>query len=444
MKKIVANLFLEYIRLLARIQLRKHNPVIVGITGSAGKTSARQAASIVLSLKGSVKESHKANSETGIPLNILGITVYRYSLIDWIGIAVLAPLKLLTNWQKFDYYIVEMGVDSPYRPKNMSYLLSIIKPHIGIILNADLVHTEPFDHLVKDRSVDRRKRKLIELIAAEKGKLVTTMNSSSNVAIINYDQKEIRALAKRTKARILTFGRSKRADMIIKSHKSTLKSFEMTISHKGDDHNLKIDGVNLSDHYAYTLSSAIALGISLGIPPAKSISALATNFTAPKGRWNILEGIKGSTIIDSSYNASPLTMKQALLDLKKLAGRKHKVAVLGDMRELGKESKQAHKDLAIWAAKSANEIILFGQSTKSYTLPILERKKRNVHHFEYMDDLVDYLKKVVKPTSHILVKGSQNTLLLERAVEAILKYKKDAGKLARRGKYWDRVRSITP
>lgn len=444
MKKIISTIFLEYLKFLAKLQLKKFNPVIIGITGSAGKTSARLAASLVLALKGRVKQSHKANSESGIPLNILGITVYQYSFIDWLGIALLAPIKLLTNWQSYDYYIVEMGVDSPYKPKNMSHLLSIIKPHIGIVLNADLVHTEPFDHLVKDKDPRRRQKKLIELIAKEKGKLVTTMSSPLQVAILNQDQKEIRNLSTHSKARTLTFGTSKQSDIRIVDYKNSHNSFNMTLSYNGFDHKLTIKNTTLSDQYAHTLASAVALGISLGIPPSRSIKALESAFKPPSGRWTILEGIKGSTIIDSSYNASPFTMRQALLDLKKMAGRKHKIAVLGDMRELGSESKQAHKDLASWCQKSANTILLFGSDTKSHTLPILERSGKDVKHFEYMDDLTTHLKTIIKPSSHILIKGSQNTILLERAVQSILKNKSDASKLARRGKYWDKVRAATP
>jgi UDP-N-acetylmuramyl pentapeptide synthase len=114
------------------------------------------------------------------------------------------------------------------------------------------------------------------------------------------------------------------------------------------------------------------------------------------------------------------------------------------MRELGLSGKAAHKDLADWLQLCSDEVILCGKLTREYTLPVLESKKFKVHHFEKMSELARYLKSIVKPKSYVLVKGSQNHIFLERAVEAILESKDDVSELCRRGPYWDKIRAKNP
>ena len=103
MKQLLINLFLFYLRTSARIQLFKIKPKIIALTGSAGKTSLRNAVFAVLKNKFRCKQSIKANSETGIPLDLLGLYPRDYSWLDWLRLTLLVPIKLLTNWQKYDY-----------------------------------------------------------------------------------------------------------------------------------------------------------------------------------------------------------------------------------------------------------------------------------------------------------------------------------------------------
>ncbi len=444
MKKIVAIIILKYLRLLAKIQLRKINPIIVGITGSAGKTSTRIAVSAILRTKGKVKESEKANSESGIPLNILGLEMHTFSWVEWLKILLLAPMPILFNWEKYDYYVVEMGIDSPDPPKNMSYLLTILRPHIGIVLNAGLVHASYFDHLVQDKHPARRNKKITNLIAQEKGKLITSMPNKSFVGILNSDQKEIASLARFTKARVITFGIHGKPDLkILTSPRQKRDSAVFRYSYLTALVKVEIKNLMLESNYAYTFGAALCVGVALGIPPRKSAKCLSESFSPPPGRWNIFQGKKGATIIDSSYNASPETMQSALKNLSLLAPKKQRLAVVGDMRELGTESKEAHKSLASQIEKHAHTALLFGEETAKYTLPILLRKGFPVAHYTDIKSLNRALLPQLTPRTWVLVKGSQNTIFLERVVEKLLKNKNDAEKLCRRGKYWDRVRERT-
>lgn len=434
MKKLLYNLVVAYFRFFAAHQLRKNpHATIIGITGSAGKTSTRLALVHILQSRGLVKHSVHANSEIGIPLNILGLAPRSRSPLDWLRLVVLAPLRLLTYRESFDYYVVEMGIDSPKPPKNMTTLLRLIRPHVGIVLNAGLTHAMSFDHLVKDKNPKRRRLKLIKLVAQEKMQLVKSL-TAKQIAIVNLDQPELVTQLKDVSSRLLTFGKSRRADLQI------LDNFRYR--YQGTTYSLRLTDI-FAPHYAYTFAAAIAAASSLGIPPSLSLPLLS-HYRAPAGRLRLFPGVGGCTIIDSSYNASPTTMRESLELLKKLGGRGKKIAVIGDMRELGESTRLAHKDLADWLIQSCDEAILFGSATREFTYPVLKAKKFPVHHFTSMTSLIAYLRQAVTPKSHLLIKGSQNGLFMERAVAALLADKTDIPKLCRRGKYWDKLRNQAP
>ncbi len=441
LKKIISLLILRYFRFLARLQLRK-NPqaTIVGVTGSAGKTSARLAIVQILKTKGVVRHSTHANSESGIPLNILGLAPTSYSSLDWLRLIVIAPWQLLTNWEHFNYYVVEMGIDSPAYPKNMDYLLSIVSPHIALVLNAGLSHSADFDYVVKDVNPTRRARKLIKLIATEKMKLARSLGSRG-VAIVNIDQPELAGQLGGLKARQLTIGKSSKARLRIMGTRINHQGSRFVFAYQSQKYELVLNDI-FSPSYAYTFAGAIAVGSALGVSPKVSIAALSS-YHAPAGRLRRFSGLSGSTIIDSSYNASPIGMQEALSLLSTLGAKHHKIAVIGDMNELGLSGKLAHKQLADWIKDSCDEVLLFGDLTGDYTLPVLKEQKFRVHHFTHMLGLTKFLRDQLNNKSLVLVKGSQNGILLERAVESILADPSDVARLCRRGPYWDQLRAKT-
>lgn len=432
-KKITARLVLDYFRFFARLQLKKNPEAkIIGITGSMGKTSTRLAIVHILKLRGVVKHSLHANSQSGISLNILGLAPTTYSAIDWLRLIIMAPFQLILNREHYDYYVVEMGIDGADSPQNMSYLLSIIRPDVGVVLNASLVHAQGFDHLVNDSSPVRRMAKLVGYIAKEKMQLLKHIRGNG-VAIYNLDQKELVHESQGINARQITFGRSSAAALCIAA--------DFSYRYQGVVYELKTEDI-FPPEYSHTFAAAIAVCATLGVAPSFSVKALS-DYHSPSGRMRLFAGLVGSTIIDSSYNASPATMHHALRLLKKLAGRGQKIAVVGDMRELGVSEKIAHKNLVDWLLLYSDEVILFGDLTGKYTLPVLLSKKFPVHHFQQMSELIIYLKSRLKPKAYVLVKGSQNTLFLERAVEAVLQDQNETSKLCRRGSYWDQRRAKT-
>lgn len=384
MKQQLGLLFLYYLRLLAQLQLKKIkllNPKlkIVGIAGSAGKTSCLLACQAALTPQFKVKTNYGGNSESGIPLSILGLTAHDFTLKDWIRLAILAPLSLLANWQKYDILLLEMGIDSAKSPKNMEYLLSIVIPDIGIFLNVSPVHLQNFSSL--------------ENIALEKAKLVNTTFQ----AIINS------------------------TDPLVKKYSKNHRQISIKPV------SLNIPGHVLPSIYSITFGATISLAKLFGLTESQIIQNIQANFHLSPGRSSLIKGIKQSQIIDSSYNSSPTATAEMLKLLHTFPSPR--IAVLGDMRELGTASSSEHIKLYKYATKLADTIISVGPETTKYF-------GSNSLKFSYWWQALDYLKTNLTPKSTILVKGSQNTIFLEEIIKGLLANPTDTAKLCRQSDYW--------
>lgn len=465
-------MFLWYIKFLAELQLKKNNPLIIGVTGSAGKTSTLNAIEAVLTSlpEKKIKISHKANSEVGLPLNILGITVHYFNIKAWAKIFFLSFWKLLTNWKKIDIYVAEMGIDSPFPPKNMDYLLSFLKPNIGIFLNADAVHSETFDCLVKETDPQKRNTAIIHAIAQEKGKLITSL-PSNGFAILNEGDLEVAKFIETTPAKVFTFGmgetkkqlektkkvNSKERDgslgykkiiakIILTNWKASLQgtTFEYLYRDNGKDSNkektytVQFSRFLLPKNFGLSLAAALNVGLALDIPLGRTIKSLEENLVIPPGRSSLIPGTIGSFIIDSSYNASLQPMLE-MLDLLDELEVKRKIAVLGDMREMGDEAREAHQEVIKKALEKTDLLILIGPLMKKYAAFHIDSSK--VYWFPNAQQVVEFLKPKLKKDDLILVKASQNTLLLEIIVEQLMLEPHTANELlCRRGAYWNKKR----
>lgn len=436
MRKIFANFVLSYLRFFAKRKLDKLHPKIIGVTGSVGKTSAISALHTIISPAFKTKTTFKGNSESGIPLEILGIKMKDYSMISWLKALILAPYfsgdALVNSFHdKFEVLIVEMGVDSPHAPKNMEYLLKIVKPDIGIVLNVEPVHTEQFGTLEK--------------IAEEKMKLVTSF-AKDKTAILNLDNSYIRERVKMVRAKAMGFGYEKdNYELRITNYE--LKDLNTFFQFKidGKSYELKFENKIFAKEYGYTFAAAILAAKELGISVDESILRLRNYYVLPAGRLSILKGEKKSTIIDSSYNSSPAALLTALNLLKKMNVRGQKIVVLGDMRELGEFAPEAHEKAGELAFHAADVIVFVGPFMKKYALPKVLKlgfPKDRLFSFEKSKGVGEFLiEKILKEDDLILVKGSQNTIFLEQVVYEIMKEKACAKELlCRQSPYWEEVR----
>lgn len=387
-KKYLSLFVLNYIRFFAQLQLKKihflqkkkHKQLdTVGITGSAGKSSTLLACQSVFPKNIKVKTNNGCNSESGLPLSFLDLKINDYNPVSWLKILILAPVKYLTNWKSYDVLILEMGIDSASWPKNMDYLLSIVKPNIGIFLNVSSVHMMCFSSL--------------DQIAAEKSKLV----NQAKVAIINPH------------------------DKLVVKYTTNQNIINLVPT------NIKFKNFFLPPVYDIGFGAALSLAKLFNIPQKQAIENIQNNFSLPPSRSSILKGIKNITIIDSSYNSSPLACQELLKFLSTFKTKK--IAILGDMRELGKSTPFEHRRIYEIAIKSADIIISIGPQTKKY----FGSKSQK---FTYWWQAADYLQDVIQGGETILIKGSQNTIYLEELVKTILSDPKDSSKLCRQSKWW--------
>jgi UDP-N-acetylmuramoyl-tripeptide--D-alanyl-D-alanine ligase len=443
MKKELILFFLWYLRILAKLQLLKNNPTIIGITGSAGKTSTLNAVEAVLKNYQKIKVSHKANSETGLPLNILELSPKSFTVLEWMIMTLKAPMQLILSWPKYRVYVAEMAIDSPLPPKNMDYLLKILRPQVGIFMNAKPMHSQPFDYLVKTDDLEERKVAIARLIAEEKGKLITQL-PETGWAILNADDPNSILFKNRTKAMVLTVGHHQSGDIQVTAVNADLHKTIIKLKYQEEIAKIELPGLALPDHYGLTAAFGVAAGITQGMNFLQACDEFEQNFKIPNGRASLIEGKNNSVILDSSYNASAQAVVDMLYLLKKLSDgsdKKHKIAILGDMRELGQVSKIEHQKIADVATQTCDLVCLVGPQMKDFALPILQNSTVETHWFESATLAGKFVESRINNQTIVLVKGSQNTLLLEIAVELLMAKPEQADKLlCRRGNYWDQVR----
>lgn len=473
MKIILNTTILSYLRLLARQSLEKHNPTIIGVAGSVGKSSTRNAIEAIL--KDHFLTKSVGNSETGIPLGILGMHPSDYTKLNWAKMILKAPFNI-NHLKGTKYLIAEMGIDEPDPPKNMEYLLTILKPDIAISLNVSATHSQQFDKTVPntsreagsrsagqfdktvtknshDLSEKERLEKVIKNIAKEDTKIIT--RSDCKIGIYNADDEDISEeietfRKKNPPTKLLTFGTKNKNPVSYGIYSVDMEGsyFQLYIQLDGKNEELKLKFKDfiIPEVYREVFAATILVGLEVGLTLEQIKTSLQNNFTLPKGRSSIFKGINESIIVDSTYNASKQSIF-AFLDLvDKLENKTDRptVFVFGDMRELGKESKIEHEEVAKRIVGSIDYLYLVGPQTMEYVLPIVqqqETKFKEIRWFDSASRVGDYLKDNMPKNAIALFKGSQNTIFLEEAIKKVLEDKKDKTELTRQSGFWLKTKS---
>jgi len=400
----------KILAVLARSTIRKYKPLIIGVTGSVGKTSARLAIYAVLKKKYEVSTAEKNyNNEIGLPLTILGLPHYGKNILGWLYGLIRANKRIVWRGRYPEMLVLEYGMD---RPGDMEYLLGIARPTIGVVTAIGEVpaHVEFFKDAAE---VAREKAKLVEALPAE------------GYAILNHDDHAVSAMKEKTEAQTITFGLEPHSDVriiltdISVSDQDRMRAgVSFNLEYEGNVVPVRLDGV-LGLPQAYAVAAAAATGAALAINLVQIFEALGA-YTPPPGRMRILEGKNNSRIIDDTYNASPESMRSALSTLERLAA-KRKIAVLGDMLEIGRFGKKEH-----WAIgeRSAGFLdLLFcvgplakfiGDGARQAGLPV-----RKIFTFEDSFSAGAALSPVLEEGDWVLAKGSQ-AIRMERAVAEIM------------------------
>lgn len=450
MKEAAKWIVLLYLRFFAKIALFLHKPTVIGIAGSVGKSSTRNALFAIL--KDHFPSKMIGNSETGIPLGILGITPHGFTPFHWFLMLIATPFGI--NFLKgTTYLIAEMGIDDPYPPKNMEYLLTIIKPDIAVSLNISATHTMQFEKLLNKKEGHGTDLDFIlQQMAEDDTKIIT--KSGCKIGIYNADDfyisKQITAFKQKgSSTTLLPFGKQKQnaisfADYHV-STEGTLFGFEISNDKKTATLFINFPKFLLPRVYEEVFAASILAALQTSLSIDQIQKSLENNFTLPKGRGSIFEGIHDSLIIDSSYNASRNAI-EAFLDLAQILKRQSKrpfVFVMGDMRELGEAAKVEHENVARKILETVDYLYCVGPLTREFVVPSVSRSARKIKEIQWFENSQkagQCLQKNLPKNALVLVKGSQNTIFLEEAVKYLLKNKSDNKNLCRQEEYWLKIK----
>lgn len=363
------------LRRLAEAQREAHPIPVVGITGNAGKTTAKQAAAATLGARYRVlSPAASYNNEIGVPLTLL----------------LLEPSHQVA--------VLELGF---YVPGEIADLCVLTRPIVGVITT------------VPDRPVHFSRTPSVEAIARGKAELIESL-PAEGTALLNADDARVRALAGLTRARVVLFGESPDAELRATAVEARgLDGLSFTVTYGGATASaaLPLPG----RHLIAASLAAIGAAVALGVPLDEAAVALAT-LEPPPHRMSVRRG-GGLTVIDDSYNASPAAVHAALALLREVTGRR--VAVLGDMRELGALSADAHEDVGRDAAASADLIVGVGDLAATIVSAARVAGHPVAHAAVDAAEALVLLRRHLRDGDTVLVKGSR-ALGLEQLADALV------------------------
>lgn len=423
MKTLIKPIILRLLRWEAKLILAKHKPFIIGVTGNLGKTSTKDAIYAVMKQHFFTRRSEKSfNSGFGVPLTILGQKSGWSNPFIWIKVLVSGFFVI---WQKSypTHLVLEIGAD---RPDDIKDIVSWVKPDITVVTQFGQVpvHIEFFP--------DR------DAVIHEKGYLVEALKKSG-LFIFNADDHDAQKLIERTEARKVSFGvheSSTARASNIKMYGHPIEGTEADISIDGNSYHMVLPEV-VGKSPVYCALPALLVARELGISLEVACASLR-DADKPKGRMRLLKGMNGSIIIDDTYNASPKATEHGLKTLSEMETSGRKIAVLGDMLELGKHTKEEHYKIGLVAASSCHRLYTVGIRARVIADGALDGKMsdENIMQCDTAIDAGKELVQVLGENDIVYMKGSQG-VRMERAVEMILAKTHDPHKvLVRQESAW--------
>jgi alanine racemase len=404
----------------ARFVLQKLGPDVVGITGSSGKTTTKELVAAVLSRRHTVFRNYgNYNDRYGLP----------------IALGRLSPEHRVA--------VLEMACDGV---NEIADLAAMARPRIGVVTTINETHLASFGSL--------------EAIAAEKGRLLEALPPADDggLAILNYDDVRVRAMAGRTRARVITYGQDPDADVVAAAVEAGPGGVSLTVFVKDFSvpgrhgrRKLRVSLPLLGRHNVYAALAAVAVGLCTGVPLAEALAALAEARPLP-GRLNPLPGRQGVRILDDSFNASLASTQAALEVLALFPGRR--VAVLGDpldadLNSIGRPGSfqaRANHLLGQQIAQTADLLLAQGDGAR---LVAAEAQAAGLPAERVLttytaEDTLRSLEGRLRPGDTVLVKGSMQARM-ERVVAGLLAdAEADTRGLVRQTAGWQKVRLLHP
>jgi UDP-N-acetylmuramoyl-tripeptide--D-alanyl-D-alanine ligase len=412
MKKEILEKLLKF---SSKIVLKKYKPLVIGITGSIGKTSTKEAVFSVVDSRFNARKSYaNYNTEIGVPLTILGIKTG--PLLQWI-FNLLKIISLILFRRPYpEVLILELGAD---KPGDIQYFKDFINFDIGVITEIGNTHLEQF--------------KTINRVFKEKSTLVKDFKKDQ-IAILNLDNPYLEKLIPRLKCKIFTYGTKKEAtlstsldsiNISLPIQKNIPAGISFKFNYRGTNMPIRLPHI-IHPQQVFSALAAILIGINLKINLVEIGEALG-KFKSPAHRMKLLKAQKEAWIIDDSYNSSLEACVNALNifpKIKNITGRK--IAVLGDMLELGIKTEKAHRAVGETVAKTAEILFAIGERAQMIASEAQKKgmKPENIYCFSRStskitsEDPAKKIQSILKTGDVILVKGSR-LMKLEKIVEAL-------------------------
>jgi UDP-N-acetylmuramoyl-tripeptide--D-alanyl-D-alanine ligase len=430
MKTIFKKIIIAIITVEARLVLKHYKPRIIAVSGTVGKTSTKDMIYHVLSDRFNVRKTEKSlNSEFGIPLTILGHQSGWDSMSKWLKIVCSGFVQIFYSPNYPKWLVIETGVD---RPRDMDKIAKFLKPEIAVVTTFGSVpaHVEFFDSP--------------EDVMAEEGKLIDYV-TENGAAVLNADDEDVLRLKGKSKVKTYTYGFKNEKSDILATNKSTVyenkkaSGISFKAEYEGNTVPVQISKV-LGDQFIYPALAAVTVAKILGISPVTSCARISSFVPAP-GRMNLIPGMNNSTIIDDTYNSSPIAVEKALNALSDVNCDGNKIAILGDMLEIGRFSHSAHVKVGEQvAAAEIDYLITVGMRAEDIAVSANENgmAKKRIFRFKESSEAIETAQALIeeKEGSVVLAKASQG-IRVEKIVKEIIENPSDSAKLlVRQEKEW--------
>lgn len=430
-KKILRNIVIFIITLEARLVLKKYKPKIVAITGNAGKTGTKDAVSAVLESDFSVWKNEKSyNSDIGIPLTILHCKNAWSNPLSWFK-NIMEGIVLIIFPHKYpEWLVLEVGAD---KPDDIGKFTHWLHPNVVIVtrIGETPVHLEFFSSR--------------EELIKEKGKLVKALVRGGTL-ILNSDDPDVLEMRNLSQlSKVITYGFSPHSDLRASNynityseveHLSTPDGITFKIDYMGNIIPVKVPGI-VGRNNVYSALAGFAVGVSLNINFVSMVDSIA-KYDRPVGRLRLINGIKNSVLLDDTYNSSPSALDLAIESSRDIKTPSRKIAVIGDMLELGNQTVSAHYAIGRKIPTVFDMLLTVGQRAEDVARGAIDARmaKKKVMSFIDSSSAGDYLKDLIASSDVVLIKGSQG-MRMERVVERVMSNPEDKFKLlARQEKEW--------